>query len=84
MSDTPLSDTAAEAPAVAEAAEAATTGEMTLGGEERDVAVLFIDIIGSTMLVSGLAAWEVVALLNRFFAVIVDEVEMRHGLLNKF
>lgn len=69
---------------VAEAAEAATTGEMTLGGEERDVAVLFIDIIGSTMLVSGLAAWEVVALLNRFFAVIVDEVEMRHGLLNKF
>lgn len=69
---------------VAEAAEAATTGEMTLGGEERDIAVVFVDIIGSTLLVSGLAAWEVVALLNRFFAVIVDEVEYRHGLLNKF
>lgn len=67
-----------------EVAEAAEASRNTLGGEERHVAVVFVDIIGSTLLVSGLAAWEVVTLLNRFFSVVVDEVESRGGLLNKF
>lgn len=66
---------------VAEAAEASRT---TLGGEERHVAVVFVDIIGSTQLVTSLAAWEVVTLLNRFFSVVVEEVEAHDGLLNKF
>lgn len=55
-----------------------------LGGEERHAAVVFIDIIGSTKLVIGRPAVEVVELLNRFFAVIVDEVDRHHGLVNKF
>jgi adenylate cyclase len=55
-----------------------------LGGEERHAAVIFIDIIGSTRLVSSLPAVEVVDLLNRFFAVVVDEVDKHHGLVNKF
>jgi adenylate cyclase len=55
-----------------------------LGGEERHAAVIFVDIIGSTQLVTGRPAVEVVELLNRFFAVIVDEVDRHHGLLNKF
>ena len=55
-----------------------------LGGEERHAAVVFVDIIGSTKLVTGLPATEVVALLNRFFAVVVDEVDRHDGLLNKF
>lgn len=55
-----------------------------LGGEERYVAVIFVDIIGSTRLATGKPANEVVALLNRFFAVIVDEVDRHHGLVNKF
>src|SRR6202158_2011168 len=46
-----------------------------LGGEERHVAVVFVDIIGSTQLVTSRPASEVVELLNRFFAVIVDEVD---------
>ncbi|MGH3553009.1 MAG: adenylate/guanylate cyclase domain-containing protein, partial [Mycobacterium sp.] len=55
-----------------------------LGGEERHVAVAFVDIVGSTQLVTSRPAAEVVQLLNRFFAVIVDEVDRHHGLVNKF
>jgi class 3 adenylate cyclase len=55
-----------------------------LGGEERHAAVIFVDIIGSTQLVTSRPAGEVVELLNRFFAVIVDEVDRHHGLVNKF
>lgn len=55
-----------------------------LGGEERYAAVIFVDIIGSTKLVTSLPAAEVVELLNRFFAVIVEEVDRHHGLVNKF
>jgi adenylate cyclase len=38
-----------------------------LGGEERDVGVLFIDLVGSTRLASECPPAEVVALLNAFF-----------------
>ncbi len=55
-----------------------------LGGEERHAAVVFVDIIGSTQLVTSRPAVEVVELLNRFFAVVVDEVDRHHGLVNKF
>ncbi len=55
-----------------------------LGGEERPAAVIFVDIIGSTQLVTSRPAVEVVELLNRFFAVVVDEVDRHHGLVNKF
>jgi adenylate cyclase len=55
-----------------------------LGGEERHVAVLFIDIVGSTKLVTSRPPIEVVELLNRFFAVIVEEVDRNRGLVNKF
>jgi adenylate cyclase len=55
-----------------------------LGGEERPAAVVFVDIIGSTQLVTSRPAVEVVELLNRFFAVVVDEVDKHRGLVNKF
>ncbi|MFD6859612.1 adenylate/guanylate cyclase domain-containing protein [Rhodococcus sp. NPDC060086] len=55
-----------------------------LGGEERDVAVLFVDIVGSTALAAEKPPAEVVALLNRFFAVVVDEVHRAGGSVNKF
>ncbi len=67
-----------------EVAAAAEDQEIELGGEERHVAVLFVDIIGSTELVSDRAPSEVVELLNRFFAVVIDEVNARKGLVNKF
>jgi adenylate cyclase len=67
-----------------EVAAAAEQQRPELGGEERHVAVIFVDIIGSTQLVTGRPATEVVDLLNRFFAVIVDEVDRHHGFVNKF
>jgi adenylate cyclase len=65
-------------------AAAAEQQQVKLGGEERHVAVIFVDIIGSTQLVTGRPATEVVELLNRFFAVIVEEVDRHHGFVNKF
>ncbi len=67
-----------------EVAAAAEQQRPKLGGEERHVAVVFVDIIGSTQLVTTRPATEVVDLLNRFFAVIVEEVDRHHGLVNKF
>ena len=55
-----------------------------LGGEERDVSVLFVDVIGSTTIASTHTPTAVVALLNRFFDVIVDEVDGHGGFVNKF
>lgn len=55
-----------------------------LGGEERHVAVIFIDIVGSTKLVTSRPPVEVVHLLNQFFKIVVEEVDRHHGLVNKF
>jgi adenylate cyclase len=55
-----------------------------LGGQERDVAVLFVDLIGSTQLASTRPAGEVVNLLNEFFRVVVDTVGRHGGFVNKF
>lgn len=67
-----------------EVAAAAEQQRPTLGGEERHVAVLFVDVVGSTKLVTSRPPKEVVELLNRFFAVIVEEVDRHRGLVNKF
>jgi adenylate cyclase len=67
-----------------EVAALAERARPKLGGEERHAAVIFVDIIGSTQLVTSRPAVEVVELLNRFFAVVVDEVDRHHGLVNKF
>jgi adenylate cyclase len=55
-----------------------------LGGEQRNVAVLFIDIVGSTQLAARLRPADVVELLNRFFAIVVEVVEAGGGFINKF
>jgi adenylate cyclase len=67
-----------------EVAAAAEMQRPKLGGEDRHVAVVFVDIIGSTQLVTSRRATEVVDLLNRFFTVIVEEVDRHHGFVNKF
>jgi adenylate cyclase len=67
-----------------EVALAAERERPKLGGEERHVAVVFIDIVSSTQLVTSQAPAEVVAFLNRFFAIFVEEVDRHHGLVNKF
>lgn len=65
-------------------AEAALQRDPELGGSERTVAVVFVDVIGSTTLAAGRSPTEVVEILNRFFAVIVSAVEDHGGLVNKF
>lgn len=55
-----------------------------LGGEQREVAVLFIDLVGSTEMAYRRPAAEVVELLNRYFAIVIDVVEANGGLINKF
>jgi adenylate cyclase len=55
-----------------------------LGGQERDVAVLFVDLVGSTQLAATIPAAEVVNLLNEFFRVVVDTVNRHGGFVNKF
>src|ERR1700754_790255 len=67
-----------------EVALAAERDKPKLGGEERHVAVIFIDIVGSTQLVTSQPPTEVVKVLNRFFAIVVEEVDRHHGLVNKF
>lgn len=67
-----------------EVAAAASSGQVELGGETRVVSVIFIDLVGSTTYASEHSPAEVVAVLNRFFEVVVDEVDRHHGLVNKF
>jgi adenylate cyclase len=60
------------------------SGEITLGGERRDVAVVFVDVIGSTRLAQTRPPEEVVGLLNRFFGAVVSTVAEEGGWVNKF
>jgi len=68
---------------VAEAA-AARTDDIHLGGEVRPVAVLFVDLTGSTTMAVNRPPEEVVGVLNRFFGVVVESVEEAGGWINKF
>lgn len=59
-------------------------GEVSLGGEEREVGVLFVDVIGSTAFTASHEPTAVVDALNEFFAVVVDVTNAHGGLVNKF
>jgi adenylate cyclase len=65
-------------------ARAALEREVRLGGEEREIAALFVDLVGSTTLAARRPPGEVVELLNRFFRAVVETVEARGGFVNKF
>jgi adenylate cyclase len=56
----------------------------SLSGDERDVAILFIDLVGSTQLASTREPHEVAEVLNNFFGIVVTAVDKRQGLINKF
>ncbi|MFI0356442.1 adenylate/guanylate cyclase domain-containing protein [Actinomadura sp. 9N407] len=65
-------------------AKVALEGGIDLGGELREVAVVFVDIIGSTRLAADRPPTEVVKLLNDFFAVVVETIGEHGGWINKF
>ncbi|MHB8464986.1 MAG: adenylate/guanylate cyclase domain-containing protein [Acidimicrobiales bacterium] len=55
-----------------------------LGGEQREVSVLFVDLLGSTALAARRPATEVVAVLNAMFDTVVATVTAEGGWVNKF
>jgi adenylate cyclase len=55
-----------------------------LGGEQRDVSIVFVDLVGSTAMAEVLPPDEVVATLNDFFGVVVRVVDSQGGWVNKF
>lgn len=65
-------------------ARAALSEGVRLGGEEREVAALFVDLVGSTSLALAIPPTEVVRVLNRFFRVVIEVTESAGGLVNKF
>src|SRR3954452_19348203 len=65
-------------------AREALDGEVVLGGQVREGAVLFVDLVGSTALAAQRPPGEVVTLLNRFFRIVVEVVGSEGGWVNKF
>jgi adenylate cyclase len=67
-----------------EVAREALDRGVELGGEVREAAVMFVDVIGSTSLAAQRPPDDVVALLNRFFGLVVETVRDHGGWVNKF
>lgn len=67
-----------------EVARAALDGGVKLGGETREVGVLFVDLVGSTAMAASLPPARVVALLNDFFELVFAVVRKHGGMVNKF
>jgi len=67
-----------------EVARAALAEGTRLGGEEREIGALFVDLTGSTSMALAMPPTEVVRLLNRFFRVVIEVVEDEGGFVNKF
>ncbi|MDT4903074.1 MAG: adenylate cyclase [Pseudonocardiales bacterium] len=65
-------------------AQEALRSGVTLSGELRDVVAVFVDITGSMQRTRDADPKEFVAMLNRFYEIVVEEVEGSGGLLNKF
>jgi adenylate cyclase len=55
-----------------------------LGGEQREAAVLFVDLIGSTTLAHERDPDEVLEVLNRYFGIVVEVAHKHTGWVNKF
>jgi class 3 adenylate cyclase len=63
---------------------AVSSGQITLGGETRQVTVLFSDIKGFTALSEQRSASQVMAMLNEFFGAIYPAIDEYGGVINKF
>jgi class 3 adenylate cyclase len=64
--------------------DAVSSGQITLGGETRQVTILFSDIKGFTSLSEQRTASQVMAMLNEFFDAIYPAIDEYGGVINKF
>jgi len=62
----------------------ADAGELRLGGEQREVSVLFADIRNFTQISEQLSPEDIVKMLNTYLSVIADAVVQHNGIVNKF
>ena len=62
----------------------ADTGELRLGGEQREVSVLFADIRNFTTISEQLSPEDIVKMLNTYLSVVADAVIQHSGIVNKF
>ncbi|MFC2024184.1 CHASE2 domain-containing protein [Chloroflexota bacterium] len=62
----------------------ADINQLNLGGEQREVTVLFADIRGFTQISERISPHAVVNMLNTYLAVISDKVLENGGMVNKF
>ena len=56
----------------------------TLGGETREITVLFCDIRNFTAMSESMEASEVVYVLNKYFTALGNEIAKHHGIINKY
>jgi len=62
----------------------ADTGDLQLGGEQREVSVLFADIRNFTQISEQLPPEAVVRMLNTYLSAVTDAVVRYDGIVNKF
>jgi adenylate cyclase len=62
----------------------ANAGELELGGEEREVTVLFADIRNFTQISEQLSPEATVKMLNTYLSVVADAIVRHSGIVNKF
>jgi adenylate cyclase len=65
-------------------AEQAIAGSAVLGGEDRQVTVLFSDLRNFTSFSERRSPQEVVSLLNTYFTRMSEVIEANHGMVDKF
>jgi adenylate cyclase len=57
---------------------------VTLGGEEKEITLLFSDIRGFTTLSEKMAPCDLIAVLNKYFSAMTEEILAQGGVLDKY